>query len=191
MRVELLPEFLKRKEKPELPFDQQYEEFDPKGVVVSGYVPSYSPFTPFIDGDLGSLRDGTTRKTRFLVDSGAHVTVLMPRDAKLLLKRVKREPPRDRSHIVGVKSSMRIEGTFLDTEVWFSGKYFSEDVLLAIRLRAFLILEKEDSRDRGFASLLGRDVLGQSQKLEIVLANGRVVFKAKNSDNVRAYRKIS
>lgn len=182
MGVELLPKFITRKGNPEIPFGQKYEEFSPKGVVVSGYVLHRTNF-PCIDVMLGSLRDGIERKTRFEVDSGTFVTVLMPKDAKHLFKTATNI---EKDYILQFNGT-RVEGRFLDTEIWLNGKYLSEDVLLAIRLRVFA---PEYVTNHRYSSLLGLDALGQFNKLEIDLADGKVVFRAKDSDNVKAYRKI-
>lgn len=176
---ELLSRFIKRGEKAEILLGQEYETFSPKGTTIQGYV---SGGIAMIDANVGFLESGIVRKIKFEVDSGSYMTLLMPEDARHLLKT---GVHLRKGYVRLLANNEKIEGTFMDTEVWFSGKHTQRDVLLAMKLRVFVL----GGHDQGSLSLLGRDVLGHFRETQIVLAHGKVVFKAKESDKVKAYRK--
>lgn len=180
MRSELFSRFIPRKQK-ERPFFQTHEVISPNGTIVRGYVEGKS-LSPMVDAQIGSLKNGVARKTPFLVDTGAFVTVLTPEDGHDFLKGKTFLVRKSFPMVDGTK----IETTMVNTEIWFSGKDSSRDTLLAVKVPVYVLDHCPDI----YPSTLGRDVLGLFERLRITLAEGKVVFEAGDSNKVKAYRKI-
>lgn len=159
-------------------FSNKYEKFSPGGTTVQGYVLPRGQV--MIDTQVGFLENDRAIKVHFEVDSGSRATILMPKDAKHL----SRTGILARNDYLRTVDGTRLEGGWIDTEVWFSGKHSRRDILLAIPLRVFIL-----DVGGGF-SLLGRDALSFFKKIQISIADGEVIAKTRESDKVKAYKKI-
>lgn len=128
---------------------------------LEGYFnPEFKPKAPFIDAIVISLKLRFCHKIRFLIDSGASMTILLDKDVKdsgIDLSKIKRMA-RGVSGIGGTIETYLIEDARIVFEV--EEGYYERDLFLFVGVHD-LSKADEDTRKRILVmpSLLGRDIL--------------------------------